>query len=217
MTGAPRPSSARKRAAILEAAEQVFVRDGYDAAVVDEIADRSGVAKQTVYAHFGNKQALFVEVVAGATAAAADAVHIEVADPDGPAGMADYLRDYGRRQLDIVLHPRLLGLRRLAIAEVRRFPQLGEAFWTGGPARSMAVLRERFARFHQAKLLDAPDPDTAARTFNWLLMAHPLNAAMFLGDDAVPGRAQRRAIATEATRVFLAAHGVPTRRRRRTD
>jgi AcrR family transcriptional regulator len=206
-----RPSSQRKRQAILDAAELVFLRAGYDAANVDEIADRSGVSKQTVYTHFGSKQALFLEVVVGATTAASDAVHVEVADPESPADLPGYLEQYGLRQLDVVLRPRLLGLRRLAIAEVRRFPQLGQAFWAGGPGRTMTAMRDRFARFHDAHLLVSPDPDAAARTFNWLLMGNPLNTAMLLGDQAIPDPAERRTIAAEATRVFLATYGTGNR------
>lgn len=204
---ASRPSSRRKRQAILDAAEEIFVRDGYDAAVVDEIADRSGVSKQTVYAHFGNKPTLFVDVVVGATAAAADAVGPEV-EPPPSEDLRDHLEGYGRRLLDVVLRPRLLGLRRLAIAEVRRFPQLGEAFWAGGPRRAMAAMSERFALLHAAGLLEVSDPEVAARTFNWLLMANPLNEVMLLGDAAIPDDDERRIIAAEATRVFLAAYGV---------
>lgn len=205
-----RPSSERKRQAVLDAAEEVFVRDGYDATVVDEIAERSGVAKQTIYAHFGSKRGLFVEVVTGATTAAFAAVRTDDTDPVDADDLAEHLLDYGLRQLDVVLRPRLLGLRRLAIAEARRFPDIGRAFWSGGPERTVAALRERFARLHAAGLLDAPDPEIAARTFNWLLMAAPLNAAMLLGDDPTIGPAGDsgavRADVAEAVRVFLAAY-----------
>ena len=183
------------------------MRDGYDAALVDEIADRSGVSKQTVYTHFGSKQALFLEVVSGATTAAFGAVYLDVADPDRASDLPDFLEGFGLRQLEVVLRPRLLGLRRLATAETRRFPQLGQAFWAGGPSRAMAVMGDRFARLHDAGLLDVPDPAAAARTFNWLLMGNPLNAAMLLGDDAIPDAGERRTIAAEAARVFLAAYG----------
>lgn len=203
---AARPSSQRKRTAILDAAEHVFVRDGYGAAVLDEIAERSGVSKQTVYAHFGSKDALFVEVVTGATTSAADTVHLDARPPSDARELPRFLRRLGRHQLDVVLRPRIVGLRRLAIGERHRFPQLGRAFWAGGPGRAMAAMAERFAHLHEIGLLDAPDPATAARTFNWLLMAQPLDAAMLLGDDAVPGPAERDAISAEATRVFLAAH-----------
>ncbi|MGL5860132.1 MAG: TetR/AcrR family transcriptional regulator, partial [Phycicoccus sp.] len=62
-----RPSSVAKRRRLLEAAETVFVRDGYRGASVDEVAALAGVSKQTLYAHFGSKEALFVEVVTAVT------------------------------------------------------------------------------------------------------------------------------------------------------
>ena len=48
-----------KRDAILEAAARVFFESGYAAASMDEIAREAGVSKQTVYSHFGAKEALF--------------------------------------------------------------------------------------------------------------------------------------------------------------
>ena len=48
-----------KREAILEAATRVFFESGYADASMDEIAREAGVSKQTVYSHFGAKEALF--------------------------------------------------------------------------------------------------------------------------------------------------------------
>jgi AcrR family transcriptional regulator len=42
----------------------MFVRDGYRRASVDRIAVAAGVAKPTLYAHFGSKEALFCAVCA---------------------------------------------------------------------------------------------------------------------------------------------------------
>ena len=55
--------SARKRQAILDAATDVFLRDGYLGTNMDEIAALSEVSKQTVYKHFASKEALFIEIV----------------------------------------------------------------------------------------------------------------------------------------------------------
>jgi AcrR family transcriptional regulator len=48
------------RARLLNAAEQVFVRDGYDAAQLDEIAARADRSKGAVYTHFKSKEDLFL-------------------------------------------------------------------------------------------------------------------------------------------------------------
>src|SRR5258707_12359316 len=53
----------RKRAAILEGAKIVFLRDGFGTATMDDVAAAAGVGKQTVYRHFGSKEALFVGLV----------------------------------------------------------------------------------------------------------------------------------------------------------
>jgi len=51
---------------ILDAAVLTFAANGYNQTDVQEIADRIGVGKGTVYRHFGNKEALFLAAVAHA-------------------------------------------------------------------------------------------------------------------------------------------------------
>jgi AcrR family transcriptional regulator len=51
------------RARILDAAGELFVRDGYGATSLQDVAERAGVAVQTIYYGFGNKQAVLKEVV----------------------------------------------------------------------------------------------------------------------------------------------------------
>jgi AcrR family transcriptional regulator len=64
---APRPRRAQKRVLqrgrILEAARLVFFRDGFMAANLDEVAERAGVAKGTLYRYFENKADLYVAVL----------------------------------------------------------------------------------------------------------------------------------------------------------
>jgi AcrR family transcriptional regulator len=45
---------------LLNAADEVFVRDGYEAAQLDEIATRAGRSKGAVYTHFESKEDLFL-------------------------------------------------------------------------------------------------------------------------------------------------------------
>ncbi|GAA1610222.1 TetR/AcrR family transcriptional regulator [Kribbella sancticallisti] len=51
------------RARILDAAGELFVRDGYGATSLQDIAERAGCAVQTIYYGFGNKQTVLKEVV----------------------------------------------------------------------------------------------------------------------------------------------------------
>ncbi|MBB5936912.1 TetR/AcrR family transcriptional regulator [Streptomyces zagrosensis] len=63
--GRPAGRLSAKREAILRAAVEVFLREGYARASVDAIAEEAGVAKQTVYNHFGDKERLFLAAVEG--------------------------------------------------------------------------------------------------------------------------------------------------------
>lgn len=55
--------SRRTREKVVEAARELFVAQGYGATSLQEVADRAGVAVQTVYFVFRNKRTLFKEVV----------------------------------------------------------------------------------------------------------------------------------------------------------
>lgn len=52
------------RRRILDAAEALFVQDGYAATTIVAIADQADVAVQTVYAVFGTKRAILAELLA---------------------------------------------------------------------------------------------------------------------------------------------------------
>jgi AcrR family transcriptional regulator len=55
---------AQQRQKILDAARQVFFRDGFVAANLDEVAAIAGVAKGTLYRYFANKADLYVALLA---------------------------------------------------------------------------------------------------------------------------------------------------------
>ncbi|WP_029040955.1 TetR/AcrR family transcriptional regulator [Cucumibacter marinus] len=204
---APGTRSARKREAILAAATGVFLKSGYLGTNMDEIAALSHVSKQTVYKHFSSKEALFIEIVTGMTDITGDAVH----DYFHPLGdnddLAAYLEAYAYRQLSIVVTPRIMQLRRLVIGEVSRFPELARVLYEHGPGRALKILADLFQQLDAQGRLAIDDPVMAAEHFNWLVMSAPLNRAMLLGDDAIPGEAHLRRYAHEGVRVFLAAYG----------
>ena len=191
---------------MLDAAETLFLREGYLATSMDEVAALAQVSKQTIYTHFGSKEALFVELVSSMTTAAGDTVHFESAEPQNADDLAPFLRSYAERQLATVLAPRLLSLRRLVIGEVARFPDLAKALFDNGPRRAMSSFASVFERMATRGLLTIADPQTAASSFNWLVMGAPLNEAMLLGDASIPSRDEQRAHVAEAVRIFLAGH-----------
>ncbi|MFC5929413.1 TetR/AcrR family transcriptional regulator [Cryobacterium melibiosiphilum] len=59
-----RPRREDVRAALLEAAVEVFEETGYLAARLDVIAERAGYTKGAIYSNFGSKQELFASLLA---------------------------------------------------------------------------------------------------------------------------------------------------------
>lgn len=51
-----------RRAEILEAAERIFVAEGYDGATIRKIADEVGVSSTALYMHFPDKSAILREI-----------------------------------------------------------------------------------------------------------------------------------------------------------
>lgn len=198
----PRPARTRHR--ILEAAQAVFLAQGYGAASMDAVAARAGVSKQTVYAHFGAKEALFVAMTGAMTGAAIAAA---VPEPEPEADVALWLAGHAHQQLETARSWPLMQLRRIAIAEAARFPQVGAAVHAAGPARAIARLAGIIGGWHRAGRLHAPDAAQAAAVFNWLIMGGPTTEAMLLGRTEMQDPGKAGVHVRECVRVFLAAYG----------
>ncbi|HEY6379793.1 MAG TPA: TetR/AcrR family transcriptional regulator [Candidatus Dormibacteraeota bacterium] len=204
--------SARKRRAILDAATDVFLRNGYPGASMDEIAALARVSKQTAYKHFSDKRSLFSEIVSSAVDEAGDPVHDEIVELENSCDVEADLHHLARQLLRRVMRPRILQLRRLVISEAGRFPELGRTFYEQGPGRTMAALAEVFERLAVRGALRLDDSVLAAAHFNWLVMSIPLNQAMLLGEDQPATPAQLDRYADAGVRAFLGAYGQAKRR-----
>jgi AcrR family transcriptional regulator len=84
---------ALQRARILDAAREVFFRDGFVAANLDEVALSAGVAKGTLYRYFENKGDLYVALLAENGRVFEQRMR-EVASGRGPA--SERIRQLGR-------------------------------------------------------------------------------------------------------------------------
>jgi len=199
--------SQHKHQAILGAAGELFLRDGYGGTTMDAIAARAGVSKQTVYKHFADKRRLFSEIVLGTVDAAGDPVAERSVELERSEDLQSDLAALARDQLDGVLDPRLLALRRLVIGEVARFPELGRAFYDRGFGRSAASLASAFGRLAERGALEVDDPELAAAHFNWLILSAPVNRAMLLGDEGIPSSGELDRHVEAGVRAFLAIYG----------
>jgi AcrR family transcriptional regulator len=60
---APRLSASERRAQLIDVGRLVFAKRGYEAASLEEIADKAKVSRPVVYEHFGGKEGLYAVVI----------------------------------------------------------------------------------------------------------------------------------------------------------
>ncbi|WP_172297514.1 TetR/AcrR family transcriptional regulator [Pseudoruegeria sp. HB172150] len=121
----------RKFDQVVEGARDVFLKDGYEGASVDDIARAAQVSKATLYSYFPDKRRLFMEVAKREFQRQAEeaVARIKMAGPasdvlfDAASSMTRFfLSDFGRQTF------------RIAVAEAGRFPELGRDFYCSGPS-----------------------------------------------------------------------------------
>ena len=194
---------ARKAAQVLEGAREVFLRDGFEGANVDDIARAAGVSKATLYSHFGDKRLLFMEVATAECRRQADAALGSV-DMDAPP--REVLAFAARRMMDFFLSPIGIGVFRVVVAETGRFPQIGRTFWETGPARGRAILQDYFARACARGELIIDDPALAADQFAELCKAD-LWPRLIFGLAEEVSEEERARVARGAVDMFMARYG----------
>src|SRR5258708_12023517 len=116
----------QRRTAILSAALDEFAARGFEAARLDDVARRAGVAKGTIYLYFRDKESLFQELIRAMLTPLVGTIEA-LGEADLPlAVLADRIVDlfvsevYETRRKDVV---------RLMISEGRRFPTLAEFYY----------------------------------------------------------------------------------------
>jgi AcrR family transcriptional regulator len=105
---------------ILDAAQEVFLKRGYEGASVDEIAQTARAGKPTIYARYASKEALFEAVIARQVARNTE---FENLVPQGRNFQAK-LVNLGVALIERTFDGETIGLMRSAIAEAERFPEL---------------------------------------------------------------------------------------------
>ena len=61
----PQPRGRATRARLIAAAEELFLRLGYDGTSMQDVARRAGISVGTLYHHFADKRALLLELIDG--------------------------------------------------------------------------------------------------------------------------------------------------------
>ena len=198
----PRSTPDERRDHYLDVALELFIERGFKGTSVDMIVSIAGGSKATLYHYFPAKESLIEGLVerlrVGAQGSTPDP---ELLD----APLEEGLRRIGGAVASIALSEEAIVLLRLAIGEVRQFPELAQTVWDVGPGVSYPNFRSYLDHQQQRGRVIACDTQLAAEHFLAGLVGHrQLKAAM--GCEALPTPSEREIMLEAAVQTFLARY-----------
>jgi AcrR family transcriptional regulator len=119
-------------------AADLFLKRGYEGVTIDKIVEVAGGSKSTVYSEFGGKCGLFISSIENLCR-----------ESNEPLAKIDYtglnleesLKKLSFHILKLITAKRSVDLHRLAIGEAANCPEVGEAWYTHGPAKTASFIR----------------------------------------------------------------------------
>ncbi len=193
----------RKYDQVLAGAQEVFMRDGFEGASVDDIAREAGVSKATLYSYFPDKRLLFLEVTSAQCCRQADEALLSIEMTHTPEHV---LRDAGHRILTFMLSELGQRIFRICVAEADRFPELGRQFYQSGPMIAKRALSGYLDVARTRGEIVTDDVSLAADQFAELCKADLWPKAVF-GLQTEFTQSERDRIVDGAVATFMARYG----------
>ena len=144
---------------IIEAALEVFGECGLANARLQDIAERAGVSKGTIYLYFPNKEELFREMIRQTAVVAIDAAEKSLTHGAPSEQLLAFMRDYWQ----FVRTPVFSTIYRLVLGELHQFPDLAQFYADEVVARGLKLISGVIRRGIDAGEFREIDPLVAAR------------------------------------------------------
>ena len=189
-----------KRTQILDAAFAAFMERGYFETSTLEIATRAKVSKRELYALVGDKQDILVSSITERATRMRPAP-ADMPKPQNREALERLLEAYGLRLLTEAIHPAVVGMHRLAIAEATRSPEVARALQSVGREANRAALKGILLDARSGGLITG-DPAEMAEQFMGLLWGD-LMMNLLLSTIEAPSAGELKRRAAFAARALL--------------
>lgn len=196
----------RKFQQVLDGAREIFLRDGFEGASVDDIARAAGVSKATLYKYFPDKRLLFMEVAQTECTHMADRA-LDLIDETSPP--REVLTIAAGHIVPFLLSEFAQRIFRICVAERDRFPELARAFYAAGPEMGRHRIADYLEKAVARGELVIADIPMAAEQFSELCKVKLWNLAAF-GVQTEFSQAEIDEVVTQAVETFMARYGVAT-------
>jgi AcrR family transcriptional regulator len=141
---------------ICAAALEVFAEKGFAAARLDEIAQRAGVSKGTLYLYFSDKQELFRAVVRNAIAPNIEAVASAVLTSDIP--FREAVRGLLARFAETAQRQPIGAVAKMVVGESRNFPELARVWHDEVASKALGAIGALIQRAQERGEVRPGDP-----------------------------------------------------------
>lgn len=192
----------RKFDQVLEGAREIFMRDGFEGASVDDIARAAGVSKATLYSYFPDKCLLFSEVARIECNRQAEEA-LDVIGENAP--IEEVLHEAADRIVRFFLSSFGQQVYRICVAESFRFPELGRRFYESGPELVRARMIQVLQPYVDRGVLRIDDMELAANQFGELCKSD-LFVRCLCGIRCDITEADIERVVTGAVEMFLARY-----------
>ena len=193
----------RKFDQVLDGAREIFLRDGFEGASVDEIARAAGVSKATLYSYFPDKKLLFMEVAKGQCRRQAEEALMTIDQTKPPQVV---LRQVAQTFLGFIFSDMGQRIFRICVAESDRFPEIGREFYRSGPMLMRTALVGYLTSARARGEVRIEDMDLAADQFAELCKADLWPRLVFGLSDRFEA-AEITRIVDGAVETFMARYG----------
>lgn len=145
---------------ILDAALQEFAMNGFASAKLDDVAERAGISKGTIYLYFSCKEDLFKAMVKNKIVSILQDAEEQVALHRG--AQEELIRQMLKNIIKHFENDELVHITRLIISEGSRFPDLKEFYYHEVIKRGMELARTIIARgiecgeFRKSAIIEFP-------------------------------------------------------------
>ncbi|MBP6581340.1 MAG: TetR/AcrR family transcriptional regulator [Sphingorhabdus sp.] len=161
----------RRKGRVMEVATELFVEHGFAATSLVDVARGAGVATRTLYQHFGDKDAIFREVIfARDSETALQAPTVEQGDT-----LYSALLKAAKYAYELTYREQSIGLMRLMIAESKRFPEFMQSVAKTIFAHFRSNIEKVLEALAKAGLIPNGDHARSAELFSDLVLgSHPI-------------------------------------------
>lgn len=180
-------SEIQTRTKILQAAQKLFAKSGYDGTTIRDLAKKAGVAEGTLFRHFSNKKAILIELATEGWVEILTDLLTELSEMSSYKAVAQVMR---RRMLNMRPNTDLM---KVCFFEAQFHPELRDKIQSEVIEKMTDVTEAFFTTAMERGVYRQMNPKIVARVFLGMFAIAGFSQQTLLEPDATPQAMQEMA------------------------